>query len=71
MVPGAAFWPWWSVSAASAEVRGSLQIHTSKFDASLCYARPCLRETKIVADKMFKVSMMKTLERIVRIIREN
>lgn len=42
------------------------------FDAGLCCARPCLREKKIAADKMFKVSMMETLERIVRtIIGEN
>lgn len=47
-------------------------IYIIRFDASLCCVRPCLKEKKkIAADKTFKVSIMKTLERIIRIrIRE-
>lgn len=41
-----------------------------KLDASLCCVRPCLKEKKIAAGKMLKVSTMKTLERIRIIIRE-
>lgn len=36
-----------------------------KWYASLCCVRPCLKEKKIAADEMFKISIMKTLVRII------